>query len=90
MSNSFIPQAAILLLFNLGSMLLVFPAMISLDLRRRSAARSDLLCCLTPESPMPKRNKVADRSRGRSGKTDKVCNKVISKYHYLIIETIHS
>nr|XP_021192438.2 protein patched [Helicoverpa armigera] len=65
-------QAAILLLFNLGSILLVFPAMISLDLRRRSAARADLLCCLTPESPMPKRNKkIGDRSRGRSGKTDK-------------------
>ncbi|KOB76937.1 putative hedgehog receptor, partial [Operophtera brumata] len=32
-------QAAILLLFNLGAMLLVFPAMISLDLRRRSASR---------------------------------------------------
>lgn len=50
-------------------MLLVFPAMISLDLRRRSAARADLLCCLMPESPLPKK-KVAERSKTR--KNDKV------------------
>ncbi|XP_013176469.1 PREDICTED: protein patched [Papilio xuthus] len=62
-------QAAILLMFNLGSMLLVFPAMISLDLRRRSAARADLLCCLMPESPVRTR-KLPERS-GRSGRNDK-------------------
>lgn len=56
-----------MLLFNLGSMLLVYPAMISLDLRRRSAARADLLCCLLPESPPPTNKnsgnaKTADRN----------------------------
>ncbi|KAL0850981.1 hypothetical protein ABMA28_006876 [Loxostege sticticalis] len=62
-------QAAILLLFNLGSMLLVFPAIISLDLRRRSAARADLLCCLLPESPLPVKQKNSnDRSRSRPEK----------------------
>lgn len=29
-------------------MLLVFPAMISLDIRRRTAMRSDILCCMIP------------------------------------------
>lgn len=29
-------------------MLLVYPAMISLDIRRRTAMRSDILCCMIP------------------------------------------
>lgn len=41
-------QAAILLCFNLAAVLLVFPAMVSLDLRRRKAGRSDILCCCLP------------------------------------------
>ncbi|XP_016840300.1 patched isoform X1 [Nasonia vitripennis] len=39
-------QAAVLLLFNLGAMLLIFPAMISLDLRRRRAGLYDIMCCV--------------------------------------------
>ncbi|XP_023246970.1 protein patched [Copidosoma floridanum] len=42
-------QAGVLQLFNLVAMLLVFPAMISLDLRRRRSGRSDILCCCLPE-----------------------------------------
>lgn len=41
-------QAAILLMFNLAAVLLIFPAMVSLDLRRRKAGRKDLLCCCLP------------------------------------------
>ncbi|KAJ1530653.1 hypothetical protein ONE63_005525 [Megalurothrips usitatus] len=41
-------QAAVLVLFNLGAMLLVFPAIVSLDLRRRASKRVDLLCCAMP------------------------------------------
>lgn len=41
-------QAAILLTFNLAAVLLVFPAMISLDLRRRRSGRVDILCCCLP------------------------------------------
>lgn len=41
-------QSAILSLFHLGTMLLVFPAVISLDLKRRRAGRADLLCCCLP------------------------------------------
>ena len=41
-------QAGILLLFNLAAMLLVFPAMVSLDLRRRRSGRADILCCCLP------------------------------------------
>ncbi|CAB0031232.1 unnamed protein product [Trichogramma brassicae] len=46
-------QAAVLMFFSLGAMLLVFPAMISLDLRRRRSGRSDLLCCCMPELQKP-------------------------------------
>ncbi|XP_071455100.1 protein patched [Hetaerina americana] len=61
-------QAAILVLFNLAATLLVFPAIVSLDLRRRRSGRADILCCFipspggyshpyhrTPPSPTPKR-----------------------------------
>lgn len=41
-------QAAILLVFNLAAVLLVFPAMVSLDIRRRRAGRNDILCCCLP------------------------------------------
>lgn len=41
-------QAAILMCFNLAAVLLVFPAMVSLDLRRRRSGRSDILCCCLP------------------------------------------
>lgn len=46
-------QAAILVLFNLAAMLLVFPAMVSLDLRRRRSGRSDILCCCLPALKRP-------------------------------------
>lgn len=41
-------QAAVLVLFNIGAMLLVFPAIVSLDLRRRRSGRVDLFCCCFP------------------------------------------
>ncbi|XP_054738607.1 protein patched [Anastrepha obliqua] len=41
-------QAAIVMCFNLAAALLVFPAMISLDLRRRTAGRADIFCCCFP------------------------------------------
>ncbi|XP_067002180.1 protein patched [Anabrus simplex] len=43
-------QAAVLVFFNLGTMLLVFPAIVSLDLRRRRAGRVDILCCCVGHS----------------------------------------
>ncbi|GBP11019.1 Protein patched [Eumeta japonica] len=64
-------QAAILLIFNLASMLLVFPAMISLDLRRRSASRADLLCCLIPESHLPNKCTTSGDRKRTQGKNDK-------------------
>ncbi|XP_075216920.1 protein patched isoform X2 [Lycorma delicatula] len=59
-------QAAILAFFNLAAMLLVFPALVSLDLRRRRSGRVDFLCCCLPgpggvshwpcmEAPIPKK-----------------------------------
>ncbi|KAL9914893.1 protein patched [Glossina fuscipes fuscipes] len=41
-------QAAVVMCFNLAAALLVFPAMISLDLRRRTAGRADLFCLCFP------------------------------------------
>lgn len=41
-------QAAIVICFNLATALLVFPAMISLDLRRRQSGRADFFCCCLP------------------------------------------
>ncbi|KAF6216434.1 hypothetical protein GE061_000776 [Apolygus lucorum] len=41
-------QSAVLVLFNLASALLVFPAMVSLDLRRRTSGRYDIVCCYLP------------------------------------------
>lgn len=41
-------QAAIVICFNLAAALLVFPAMISLDLRRRQSGRLDIFCCCLP------------------------------------------
>ncbi|XP_014243671.1 protein patched [Cimex lectularius] len=41
-------QSAVLVLFNLASALLVFPAIVSLDLRRRGSGRYDMLCCCLP------------------------------------------
>ena len=42
---AFLPQAAILVLFNVLSILFIFPAMLSLDLRRRRARAYDIICC---------------------------------------------
>ncbi|KAK3783201.1 hypothetical protein RRG08_046993 [Elysia crispata] len=43
--RAFTLQAGILVLFNLGSVLLVYPAIVSLDLVRRQDKRIDVLCC---------------------------------------------
>ncbi|XP_034192585.2 protein patched isoform X5 [Osmia lignaria lignaria] len=61
-------QAGILLLFNLAAMLLVFPAMVSLDLRRRRSGRSDIFCCCLPSNAG--RNRYANRlSNGAAKQT---------------------
>lgn len=44
--RAFSLQAGILVLFNLATLLMVFPAIMSLDMKRRVANRVDLLCCL--------------------------------------------
>ncbi|GMS82271.1 hypothetical protein PENTCL1PPCAC_4446, partial [Pristionchus entomophagus] len=44
--RSFCAQSTILLTFNFIAILTIYPAVISIDLRRRKAGRRDLLCCL--------------------------------------------
>ena len=43
--RAFALQAAILIAFNMASMLMVFPAVMALDLRRVIAGKMDLICC---------------------------------------------
>lgn len=57
-------QAGILLLFNLAAMLLVFPAMVSLDLRRRRSGRADILCCCLPATPNLGKNRYSVKNNG--------------------------
>lgn len=38
-------QAAIVVVFNFAMVLLIFPAILSLDLHRREDKRLDILCC---------------------------------------------
>ncbi|GMR34260.1 hypothetical protein PMAYCL1PPCAC_04455 [Pristionchus mayeri] len=45
--RSFCAQSTILLTFNFIAILTIYPAVISIDLRRRKAGKRDLLCCLT-------------------------------------------
>ncbi|XP_012681164.1 protein patched homolog 1 [Clupea harengus] len=43
--RAFSMQAAIVVVFNFGMVLLIFPAILSLDLHRREDKRLDILCC---------------------------------------------
>uniref|UniRef100_T1IK20 SSD domain-containing protein n=1 Tax=Strigamia maritima TaxID=126957 RepID=T1IK20_STRMM len=43
--RAFALQAGILTVFNISSSLLIFPAVVSLDLRRRESKRIDIFCC---------------------------------------------
>ncbi|KAK5966930.1 SSD domain-containing protein [Trichostrongylus colubriformis] len=49
--RSFCSQTAVLLAFNLASLMFVFPAFIGLDLRRVRAGRRDLVYCGPPSDP---------------------------------------
>jgi patched 1 protein len=50
--RSFCTQSSILLTFNLIAILTVYPAIISLDLRRKKSGRRDLCCCLISDDPI--------------------------------------
>ncbi|KAK7490526.1 hypothetical protein BaRGS_00018312 [Batillaria attramentaria] len=49
--RAFSLQAGILVLFNMGSVLIVFPSIVSLDLVRREDNRIDVLCCFQSAGP---------------------------------------
>ncbi|KAF0297177.1 Protein patched [Amphibalanus amphitrite] len=49
--RSFSLQACILVVFNVLSILLIFPAMMSVDLRRRRARMFDIVCCWAEPGP---------------------------------------
>lgn len=51
--RSFCAQSSILLSFNLIAILTVYPAIISIDLRRRKSSRRDICCWSTPENSLP-------------------------------------
>ncbi|TGZ37491.1 Protein patched [Temnothorax longispinosus] len=62
--RTFCMQAGILLVFNLAAMLLIFPAMVSLDLRRRRSGRKDILCCCLPATPNLRKNRYSVKNNG--------------------------
>ncbi|XP_032585536.1 protein patched isoform X2 [Drosophila mojavensis] len=71
-------QSAIVMCFNLAAALLVFPAMISLDLRRRTAGRADIFCCCFPVWKEPPKSAPAlamnNNNSMRGGRHPKNCN----------------
>lgn len=60
-------QSAIVMCFNLAASLLVFPAIISLDLRRRLSGRSDFFCCCLPPWKRQQFNNVQSNCGSASG-----------------------
>ncbi|XP_065204858.1 protein patched-like [Planococcus citri] len=71
-------QAGILVFFNLVTTLTVFPAIISIDLNRRSSKRADILCCYKLEEdnwpyvksvspPVPRRSRNKSREKQADG-----------------------
>uniref|UniRef100_A0A1I7V5V3 SSD domain-containing protein n=1 Tax=Loa loa TaxID=7209 RepID=A0A1I7V5V3_LOALO len=56
--KSFCSQTAILLTFNIVAIMIIYPAMIALDLRRRRASRRDLGCCYMGSSVDTKKLRV--------------------------------
>ncbi|KAG5322403.1 PTC protein, partial [Pseudoatta argentina] len=67
--RTFCMQAGIVLLFNLAAMLLIFPAMVSLDLRRRRSGRKDILCCCLPASTNLGKNRYSIKTNGTAKQT---------------------
>jgi patched 1 protein len=43
----FLGQVGLLVMFNLVTLVIIFPAVISLDLIRRSEQKVDVFCCFT-------------------------------------------
>lgn len=46
-SIAFLLQAAVVVVFNFAMVLLIFPAILSMDLYRREDRRLDIFCCFT-------------------------------------------
>lgn len=67
--RAFALQAAILITVNLFAILFVFPAFITLDLRRRRSSHLDILCCLPSFT-----NNVRDINRNQHVEAAKVLN----------------
>lgn len=57
-------QSAIVMCFNLAVSLLVFPAMMSLDLRRRQSGRPDFFCCFLPPWKRTQQNNNNNNNNG--------------------------
>lgn len=58
--RAFALQSAILICFNLIAVIFVFPAFITLDLRRRRSSHLDILCCLPRFTQMSMHNRQLD------------------------------
>ena len=69
--RAFTLQATVIILLNLFSMLIIFPAMLSLDLKRISGNKLDIFCCY---SHVRKERETQDDLEGNSGKNNKGFN----------------
>ncbi|XP_076319648.1 protein patched-like isoform X2 [Tachypleus tridentatus] len=82
--RAFVLQTAILVISNLAAMLLVFPAAVSLDLRRQKAKKIDVFCCFSGDTQVSSICSVEEgrsklQSSTRLGSTSSLCNLVSSK-----------
>lgn len=81
--RAFAFQATILITINLIAILFVFPAFITLDLRRRRSSHMDILCCLPTFTSRPLEQKVNNETL--LNKPPKKCQKVSVKVYIDLI-----
>lgn len=83
--RAFAFQATILITINLIAILFVFPAFITLDLRRRRSSHMDILCCLPSFSPREqfnlRTNEVNLNSETLLNKPTKKCQRISIKLY---------
>ncbi|KAF8360665.1 ptc-1, partial [Pristionchus pacificus] len=79
--RSFCAQSTILLTFNFIAILTIYPAVISIDLRRRKAGKRDILCCLP--DPVEENYRQSKQQPGRKPMNGE------ASYRNLISKTSH-
>lgn len=88
-------QSAVLVMFNLAGALIVFPAIVSLDLRRRCSKRFDFICCYLPLSTNKSCHVDQETLRVKKGPSDvgiavsgKTCQKGVCKVLFVVLSVL--